>query len=97
MSAAQGTPLTDARNVDRVKELREQIDRNPLAFACQAERLERERAELLAITMQLIACLDRLSSGGAFDLTDSPKSFMATVQRLTAEARAAIARAEVAK
>lgn len=47
MFNANDTTQDAERNVNRVKELREMIDHNRLAFACQAERMERQHAELL--------------------------------------------------
>lgn len=45
------------RSVERVKELRAQIDRDPLAFAIQAERLEREHTKLVEDRRRLVEVL----------------------------------------
>ncbi len=41
----------------------------------------------IQILSDLLRALNSLHDGGDFDLTDSPKSYMANVQRLAAQAR----------
>jgi hypothetical protein len=63
-------------------------------------RVEEEIARLVAspsssgpshdTLREFLVCIERLHSGGAFDLTDSPMSYMANVKRLAAEARASL-------
>lgn len=41
--------------------------------------------------LEFLVCIERLHSGGVFDLTDSPQSYMENVKRLTRDTRMAVA------
>lgn len=66
------------------------IDRYEFARAIEAEVEARtaKKMDALVKNAALGAAVRKLCDGGAFDLTDSPKSFMSNVKRLVAESAA---------
>jgi hypothetical protein len=68
-------------------------DFHGLPLAQLRAALRQDSSGGVGTAQELMRCLEQLSDGGPFDLTDSPKSFMAQVQELVRDTRSVISHA----